>query len=98
MTAVNCWRNPRNQRTFFRKERPHSETFPAEFTSFDQRSQSFKESVLPAEFADYRFKYQEFLPTTDLNYRQPLKDKIERLEMLKRRKFIEIPGKCVCIG
>jgi hypothetical protein len=51
-----------------------------------------KNTCMPEDLTNYRFKYQEFLPVTDLNYRQPLKDKIERIEMLKRRKIVEIPG------
>lgn len=95
---MSLWRTNRNQRKFFRRQKPHSNDFPSEYTSTAPRTAPVTESCLPEEFADYRFKYPEFLPVTDLNHRQPLKEKIERLEMLKRRKVIEIPGKFLKIN
>lgn len=54
---------------------------------------SFKESVLPHDWRDMRFKYPEFLPpTADKNkFRNPLKEKLQRQDMLKRRTVINIP-------
>lgn len=41
--------------------------------------------------SDYRFKYQEFLPCPEQKYRHPIKEKIERMDMLSRRSQLNIP-------
>nr|CAG4645166.1 EOG090X0F2L [Leptodora kindtii] len=40
---------------------------------------------------EYRFVYQEFLPTVDSKHRNKLREKLERQDMLQRRANIEIP-------
>lgn len=44
--------------------------------------------VAPPEF---RFIYPEFLPDPKPEYRNKLKEKLERIDMLQRRSVIEIP-------
>nr|SVE73863.1 EOG090X0F2L [Daphnia atkinsoni] len=44
--------------------------------------------VAPPEF---RFMYPEFLPDPTMEYRNRLKEKLERMDMLQRRSVIEIP-------
>lgn len=39
----------------------------------------------------YRFVYPEFLPDPDVKYRNALREKLERMDMLARRSHIEIP-------
>lgn len=92
-TAFCLWRYPRNKRLFFDKEKKHSKRFPSEYTSSTKiKDIPFKQSCLSEEYETYRFKYPDFLPEPDVKYRQPIKEKIQREEMIKRRKFIHIPG------
>ena len=35
--------------------------------------------------------YPEFLPDPDINYRNKLREKLERRDMIARRKVVEIP-------
>ena len=44
--------------------------------------------VAPPEF---RFIYPEFLPDPDMQKRNRLREKLERIDMLKRRSVVEIP-------
>ena len=44
--------------------------------------------VVPPEF---RFMYPEFLPDPNVERRNRLKEKLERMDMLQRRSVIEIP-------
>lgn len=39
----------------------------------------------------YRFVYPEFLPDPNLDFRNPIREKLERFDMLNRRKHIDIP-------
>lgn len=48
-------------------------------------------SKIPENLADYRFIYPEFLPETDFSLRHPVREKLERKDMLSRRTAIEIP-------
>lgn len=41
--------------------------------------------------AEYRFIYPEFLPDPKVEWRNPVKEKLERLDMLDRRTHIDIP-------
>ncbi|XP_032663866.1 39S ribosomal protein L19, mitochondrial [Odontomachus brunneus] len=51
--------------------------------------QSFKQDeVIPSR---YRFAYPEFLPDPDPRYRNTLREKLERMDMLARRAHVEIP-------
>lgn len=45
-------------------------------------------SIVPPE---YRFIYSEFLPDPKVEWRNPIREKLERMDMLKRRGNIEIP-------
>jgi large subunit ribosomal protein L19 len=56
-----------------------------------KREITFRETVLPEDLAELRFKFPEFLPADDPNYRHPLAHKIERKMMLQRREQLEIP-------
>lgn len=40
--------------------------------------------------ANYRFVYPEFLPDPRLQYRNPIREKLERIDMLRRRYFTTI--------
>ncbi|KAL1138470.1 hypothetical protein AAG570_008533, partial [Ranatra chinensis] len=40
---------------------------------------------------DYRFIYPEFLPDPKMEWRNPIREKLERLDMVKRRTQIDIP-------
>lgn len=48
-------------------------------------------SAIPDEHAEYRFVYPEFLPDPQMNRRHFVREKLERMDMLKRRSVIEIP-------
>lgn len=39
-----------------------------------------------------RLEYQEFLPDPDLNFRNPIREKLERADMIKRRSAIDVPS------
>nr|XP_019539525.2 LOW QUALITY PROTEIN: 39S ribosomal protein L19, mitochondrial-like [Aedes albopictus] len=47
-----------------------------------------RKSIVPP---DYRFVYREFLPDPKLEWRNPIREKLERLDMLDRRSNIDIP-------
>ena len=55
------------------------------------RNVTWKESVLPSDLAEMRYKYPDFLPIDDPNYRHHLAIKLERADMLRRRANIGIP-------
>ncbi|KAK2710741.1 large ribosomal subunit protein bL19m-like [Artemia franciscana] len=60
--------------------------FPkAETTTYDQPTK--ERTSLP----DYRFVYPEFLPDPNPEFRNKLREKLERLDMLRRRAKISIP-------
>lgn len=40
---------------------------------------------------NFRFKYPEFLPDPDIKMRNTLREKLERMDMMKRRTIIDIP-------
>ncbi|GFT87259.1 39S ribosomal protein L19, mitochondrial [Nephila pilipes] len=44
-----------------------------------------------SQLADYRFIYPEFLPDPKFDFRNKVREKLERLDMLKRRAVIDIP-------
>lgn len=46
---------------------------------------------LEENFAPYRYIYPEFLPDPDLRYRNRIREKLERIDMLARRSNIDIP-------
>lgn len=50
-----------------------------------------KNSMDSTSFTNYRFIYPEFLPSPDPLYRNSLKEKLERIDMLARRSVITIP-------
>lgn len=51
--------------------------------------QNFKQNeVIPSR---YRFTYPEFLPDPDPKFRNSLREKLERMDMLARRTHIDIP-------
>ena len=87
------WRTLRNKRSYFDKKKPKGVGFQQDYTSdLKVKETTFKESCLPTEFKDYRFKYPDFLPITDPAFRHSLTEKLEREEMFKRRKKLFIPG------
>lgn len=45
----------------------------------------------PAVDPDIRFKYPEFLPHPYMKWRNPIREKLERADMLNRRKYLIIP-------
>ncbi|XP_058453060.1 large ribosomal subunit protein bL19m [Malaya genurostris] len=47
-----------------------------------------RKSIVPPE---YRFIYQEFLPDPKIEWRNPIREKLERMDMLDRRSNIDIP-------
>ncbi|XP_055543966.1 39S ribosomal protein L19, mitochondrial [Wyeomyia smithii] len=47
-----------------------------------------RKSMIPPE---YRFVYQEFLPDPKVEWRNPIREKLERLDMLDRRSNVDIP-------
>lgn len=47
-----------------------------------------RKSVVPA---NYRFMYPEFLPDPKMEWRNSLREKLERMDMIERRKNIDIP-------
>ena len=57
----------------------------------EDRRIPFRESVMPADLAELRHKFPEFLPPDDPRYRHPVLHRIERRDMLLRREHIEIP-------
>lgn len=88
------WRDYRNKRKFFNKQKPRHADFQPDYTSKDKVKEiPFNKSCLPEEFKNYRFKYPDFLPRLDPIYRHTLCEKLERNDMFKRRKMLYIPGK-----
>ncbi|XP_064488797.1 large ribosomal subunit protein bL19m-like isoform X2 [Ornithodoros turicata] len=69
--------------------------FSTEASVAAQQSSKDKErkfqSAIPAEHAEYRFVYPEFLPDPDMSRRHFIRERLERMDMLKRRTAIEIP-------
>lgn len=61
-------------------------TQPAQKTAPTQ-----KEPWKPAYPPNYRFIYPEFLPDPKLEWRNQVREKLERMDMLNRRKQIDIP-------
>ncbi|XP_039435698.1 39S ribosomal protein L19, mitochondrial [Culex pipiens pallens] len=57
-------------------------------TSSTSGGSSERKSIVPP---DYRFVYQEFLPDPKIEWRNPIREKLERLDMLDRRANIDIP-------
>ena len=49
------------------------------------------QAELEDNFSPYRFVYPEFLPDPKLIWRNRIREKLERIDMLKRRANIEIP-------
>lgn len=47
-----------------------------------------RKSVVPS---NCRYIYPEFLPDPKMEWRNSLREKLERLDMIQRRKHIEIP-------
>lgn len=47
-----------------------------------------RKSVVPV---NYRFMYPEFLPDPKMEWRNSLREKLERMDMIQRRKNIDIP-------
>jgi len=56
------------------------------------------QAELEDNFSPYRFVYPEFLPDPNIIWRNRIREKLERIDMLKRRANFEIPefyvGKC----
>ncbi|XP_033192644.1 mitochondrial ribosomal protein L19 [Bombus vancouverensis nearcticus] len=57
----------------------------------DSQTQPNNESTKSESFAHYRFIYPEFLPDPNPLYRQSVREKLERMDMLSRRSVISIP-------
>ncbi|KAF2896637.1 hypothetical protein ILUMI_09540 [Ignelater luminosus] len=55
-------------------------------------TKSTKENI-PTKFslAEYRHVYPEFIPDPNVEFRNPIREKLERLDMLSRRAHIDIP-------
>jgi len=47
-----------------------------------------RKPIIPS---NYRFVYPEFLPDPKVEWRNPIREKLERLDMLDRRKQIDLP-------
>ncbi|XP_055613721.1 39S ribosomal protein L19, mitochondrial [Uranotaenia lowii] len=47
-----------------------------------------RKSIIPP---DYRFVYQEFLPDPKIEWRNPIREKLERMDMIDRRSNIDVP-------
>lgn len=47
-----------------------------------------RKSVVPS---NYRFVYPEFLPDPKMEWRNALREKLERMDMIQRRKHLDIP-------
>jgi len=60
-----------------------------EESSFRPRQRAQEE--LEDTFAPFRYVYPEFLPDPYLKYRNRVKEKLERLDMLHRRSHVDIP-------
>ena len=52
---------------------------------------TYGKTILPEHLAELRFAYPEFLPVSNVELRNPIKDKVMREDMIKRRTVIEIP-------
>ena len=64
-------------------------------TNYEKKSQQVlsknNDIVPPAAPPEYRFIYPEFLPSTNMQYRNKLREKLERVDMMQRRMAINIP-------
>ncbi|XP_075213180.1 large ribosomal subunit protein bL19m-like [Lycorma delicatula] len=69
----------------------------SEATNYEQKTEStvattptvFREGNKPSSRA--RFMYPEFLPDPKFEWRNPIREKLERMDMMKRRSQIDIP-------
>lgn len=68
-------------------EEPRAETAPAAPKPRPKLPGDGKDTRL----SNYRFVYPEFLPDPKIEWRNPVKEKLERLDMLDRRTQIDIP-------
>ncbi|KAK6641327.1 hypothetical protein RUM44_013036 [Polyplax serrata] len=50
-----------------------------------------QENLATSDFEKFRFKYQDFLPSPNVKFRNALREKLERRDMLRRRNIISIP-------
>lgn len=62
----------------------------AEEKRYDTETKISEESMLPA-LQKYRYIYPEFLPDPKLEFRNAVREKLERIDMLKRRSILNIP-------
>lgn len=53
--------------------------------------ETVKKSIDSTTFTNYRFLYPEFLPCPNPLYRNSLREKLERIDMLARRSVVTIP-------
>ncbi|GAB0097968.1 39S ribosomal protein L19, mitochondrial [Sergentomyia squamirostris] len=71
---------PKKTQWYYTKPKPA-------FDVHDQKNRVVK-SLVPPEF---RHVYPEFLPDPRIEFRNPVREKLERMDMLNRRKQIDIP-------
>ena len=55
------------------------------------RNRITAQKELEDAFTPFRYVYPEFLPDPNLKYRNKIKEKLERLDMLHRRSHVDIP-------
>lgn len=55
------------------------------------RSPRTPQEELEENFTPFRYVYPEFLPDPKLDWRNRIREKLERIDMLKRRSNIDIP-------
>lgn len=70
------------------KSIPRKETSTS---ALNQNTQSLSDSRKPLVPNEYRFIYPEFLPDPKIEWRNNVKEKLERMDMLDRRTHIDIP-------
>lgn len=68
----------------------HNENVKHEFGVKDKRKRKTEKSSEPYP-SEYRFIYPEFLPDPNPEYRNALRERLERKDMLSRRSVIDIP-------
>lgn len=61
---------------------------PTDGTVSEKQVKPERKSVIPS---NCRFVYPEFLPDPKMEWRNSLREKLERMDMIQRRKHIDIP-------
>ncbi|XP_053974707.1 39S ribosomal protein L19, mitochondrial isoform X2 [Hylaeus volcanicus] len=93
--SYRIWQNLRLVKTISKEARASSSSAQALIlktkSESDSKNETTQESIDSSTLAKYRFSYPEFLPDPNPLYRNSVREKLERLDMLARRSVVSIP-------